>query len=202
MPAPASSALVSIVQAHRAAQAKLAEGVAALDERERRLRAGLEQIGQERASLEKQSQALALTEQTYRDIGVWLEHEALGGFDAQASIPDAHMEPPRTIKARIGPQRYRVFIALRAPDALTLEEVASRTRLPFKRVRDILLKDVQLGFAKRDGKQFALASAGLDLLARFEAYKRAKGDTLPNLDDPLSDDDHEESESEEESQAA
>ena len=41
---------------------------------------------------------------------------------------------------------------------------------------------------------YSLTSAGMDLLARFKAYKRMHGQPLPSADDPYSDDDRDEAE--------
>lgn len=186
----------SLAHLHRTAQAKLAEREVILERREAQLREELEKIAAERADMEERRHALALTEQIYRDMGAW-------GDSSDQEVPPmstpvspkhkAHWEPPKALRARIGPQRYRVFISFRKADRLTLDEVASYTRLPFKRARDIVLSDTHFGFLSKIGDEYTLASAGLDLLTRFEAYKRGKGETLPTLNDPLGDDDREES---------
>ena len=100
------------------------------------------------------------------------------------------------IKARIGPQRYLVLSTLRDVGPLSMEEVAEYTHLTPKRVKDALRADSQIGvvlesaayFGARIVPTFALSQLGLDLLVRFESYKRQRGEQLPTLADARDED--------------
>lgn len=104
---------------------------------------------------------------------------------------DSEQEKPKP-RARIGPQRYRMLHLLRSHPGVALSEgtIATRTDLSAKRVRDQMRGDVSDGIAVRIAEdRYAITSAGLDLLDRFESYKREKGQSLPSLTGPIGDGD-------------
>jgi hypothetical protein len=106
-------------------------------------------------------------------------------------------------RARIGHQRYRILHLLRKQEAAVLESaIAHHTGLPAKRVRDQLRSDASDGIvAEVIEGHYCITDDGLDLMARFEAYKQNKGQPLPSLQGPINDDgdgaDHDEHEMEE-----
>lgn len=108
------------------------------------------------------------------------------------NIPDemitlaAVLSPSRSKRARIGPQRYRMFHALRRSQVgMSADQVASVTGVDLKRVREQLSSDVSQGLAAEIEGGFQLTPAGHDLLDRFENYKRSKGQPLPSTQGPL-----------------
>jgi hypothetical protein len=108
-----------------------------------------------------------------------------------AESPLNSSRPPR---ARIGPQRYRIFHVLRQqhPIPVSEENISLRTGLTTKRVRDQMRGDVPDGMVRVAASgEYVITDAGLALMARFEAYKQNKGQPLPSLVGPIGDDDGE-----------
>lgn len=97
--------------------------------------------------------------------------------------------PSRKRRARVGPQRYLMLVALREGGDLSFDEIEKWTGLPAKRVREQIKLDVEQNVVEEvDGEdhripEFALSEIGLDLLTRYEEYKRRKGEPLPTLAD-------------------
>ena len=99
------------------------------------------------------------------------------------------------LKARIGGQRYIVLQAIRDAVGLTLNGAIHETGLPPKRVKDAIRADIELGVLKEVEYSsggvpvhvFVLTDVGLDLLGRFENYKRQRGQKPPNKIDVLRD---------------
>lgn len=77
---------------------------------------------------------------------------------------------------------------------LCLEDMATLTRLPYRRVKDQMVSDVRSGMVGMSGDYYTLTSAGMDLLSRFKAYKRMHGQPLPTVDDLHSEDDRDDAE--------
>ena len=90
-----------------------------------------------------------------------------------------------------------MFDALSTMDHLELDDIAALTKLNVKRVKEQMASDLKLGMVQHMGDSYAytLTSAGMDLLVRFKAYKRAHGQPLPTADDPHSGDDRDDAES-------
>ena len=86
-------------------------------------------------------------------------------------------------RARIGPQRYLMFVALRTFSRLTAINIAEETRLSVKRIREQMMADARLGIVKDYGDAFELTKIGEDLLSRYESYKKSMGHALPTLAD-------------------
>lgn len=99
-------------------------------------------------------------------------------------------------KARIGAKRYRMFYWLReCSDGLDEDALAEKTGLPSKLIRDQMSADRKDGFVELSDDQFIITDAGLDLLERFETYRRSKGLPLPTHSGPVGADDEDETQS-------
>lgn len=200
------ASLDQLLSAHQRVRADLLKQVAALNAHEASLRAELETCVTRRSSYEDQIRALDTTESLYRKmLGQQVPYVAepqviVHDADSRqvvASLPANFPKPPR---ARIGPQRYQMFIALRDLGPLTRSEIATKTNLSEKRVREQMLSDAQAGFVSERliDEKLSLSPAGTSLLERFEAYKRSKGIRLAQLGEAADDaDDQGDSESEE-----
>lgn len=118
--------------------------------------------------------------------------------------PDLTLVPPSDgaaddeprLKARIGDQRYLMLSALRIADSPSAEALASETGLNPRRVKDQMATDVENGVVAVSGERLRITPKGLDLLDRFESYKRRKGQKLPSLDDARRGDDRDEADPE------
>ena len=117
-------------------------------------------------------------------------------FNAKAPDPKAQPGGQETAKprARLGPQRYLMFDALSESGGMGLIALAADTRLNPKRIKDQMMSDLRLGMVTSDDNHYRLTPAGLDLLNRFQAYKKAHNQPLPSRDDPSSAGDQDESE--------
>ena len=113
---------------------------------------------------------------------------------APSLLGDAQALHQKQVRARIGPQRFLMLDALSTMTQLCLEDMAALTRLPYRRVKDQMVSDVRSGMVGQSGDLYILTSAGMDLLSRYKAYKRAHGQPLPTADDPQSDDDRDDAE--------
>lgn len=91
------------------------------------------------------------------------------------------------LKARVGDQRYLILDVLRNVEGAAIEFLAFRTGLPERRVRDAVVADQNLGVLEKSGvsnnleDSFRLTDVGLDLMNRFDEYRRHKGLPLPVL---------------------
>ena len=161
----------------------LQDRIRVLAGREDRARKALQAVSLERERLEAERAALRLAEQIYRRTL---------GLD-QDSGPAATVTSEGRIRARVGPQRYLMLAALRAAaEPLKLPEIAEASKLGLKRVKDQLAADEQLGVVRSDWDAYAITDVGADLLSRFEAYKRLKGEGLPSAGEASSASDEEE----------
>lgn len=100
----------------------------------------------------------------------------------------------RQVRARIGPQRFLMLDAVSTMTQLCLEDMSTLTRLPYRRVKDQMVSDLRAGMVMQSGDLYSLTSAGMDLLARFKAYKRAHGQPLPTADEMHGEDDRDDAE--------
>ena len=124
------------------------------------------------------------------------------GFDpVNSGIQDEDFEQEETstasglvkeigrLKARIGDQRYQILEVFRSVGAATVSFAVFRTKLPERRVRDAIVADLGLGVLEKkaftsDGDDVvALTEVGIDLMRRFDDYRRQKGLPLPSLPD-------------------
>ena len=182
--------------------------------REAECRQWLEECLAERQDIDRERRVLLEAEKIYRrEIDAGLEMRLLfpdasrprgvavfdidDSAEAATSVSPVGAEPPKLLKARIGPQRYRMLHALRQvrPTGLLAQDIASRTGFTFRRVKDQMLADQELGVVAAesfDPNAFKITDIGLDLLERFETYKRTRGEPLPSLTDPISEDDRDE----------
>jgi len=180
---------------NRRERAKLDARAAAVDARERDFVAGCEaerrEIDDERAALEK-------VERIYRrDYVPSLDETEIFEDPSSDTLTDsiqsrlphfasqAMSEQGTKPKARIGDKRYRMFHALRKCGSAGLEDLVHNTGEDIKRIKAQMSSDVTDGFVVRgDSGSYTLTKSGTDLLDRFEAYRRAKGEDLPPLNEP------------------
>ncbi|QCO18929.1 hypothetical protein D3869_27105 (plasmid) [Azospirillum brasilense] len=188
---PLDTTLNQILSAHVRIRSDLRLQVERISVREQELKSQLEECLAQRAKIQEQERALDTTEALYRKM---LGTNAAGGVGQLAiSIAiggkDTAVENTKPPRARIGPQRYQMFIALRTLGSLTRHEIADATNLSEKRVRDQMVSDLQLGFVAESGaeEKLSLTPAGLSLLERFEAYQKLRGKKLAQLGDATDD---------------
>src|SRR6185312_8707446 len=103
-------------------------------------------------------------EQLYRGMGLWPSDDPVNS-ESEQSKEDG---PDRKPRARFGSQRYRINASIRALGRLSAIEVASRTGLSPRRVKDQLSKDVRLGILGATERGYDLTSLGRELIERFE----------------------------------
>lgn len=190
--------LDTLLAANRALMADLDRQDAAIAERETKARAILDDCTAERRRVQEDRDALLRAEKLYRRKFV-PDDDAPATILPASGLPNGASHPkPR---ARLGPQRYRIFAFLRfheLPESIEL--IADATDLSIKRVKDQLRSDVAEGFIRAnpagpagflglsENNKYGLTRAGLDLLDRFEAYKRSKGEPLPPVTGPINED--------------
>ena len=191
--------LRDLLEANRILLTELDQRDAGVDEREAKARAIIDGCEAERREIDLDRQALLTTERLYRRRFVPLDEDAPAPIRAADGVMELlTRQKPR---ARIGPQRYRVLAILRLKNvAIAPEEISATTNLTLKRVKDQLRADMaeRIIGATGDGR-YGLWPAGLDLLERFEHYKRSRGEPLPSITGPINDE-AEEAESEQQSE--
>lgn len=185
--------LQKLLEANEFLRADIAQRLERVDEREARARAVLGDCEAERRELGSELAIIDEADRLYR-------RRFLPASDQSGEAKSAKTEDIEAVgrqhRARIGPQRYRILVALRkSRTALALGMIVLQTGLSYKRVRDQLRADLTDGFIAEQGGTFTLLQAGETLLERYESYKRAKGEPLPSLDEPISEDDGEDGES-------
>ncbi|MCJ2121169.1 hypothetical protein [Methylobacterium sp. J-077] len=166
--------------------------------REAEARKILEACEAERSRIKKQRDGVLETENLQLTV---LQDGTLGGSKLYGPpIPQLRSEeilasessdggPSRKRRARVGPQRYLMLVALREGGDLSHDEIEKWTGLPAKRVREQIKLDVEQNVVEEvEGDdpripEFALSDIGLDLLNRYEEYKRRKSEPLPTLAD-------------------
>lgn len=123
------------------------------------------------------------------------------GFDSDEPSGDQESDQEDTVessgpvkelgklKARVGDQRYLVLDVFRSSSPATINHATFRTKLPERRVRDAIVADLHLGVLEKRGstplgeETFGISEVGLDLMRRFDDYRRQKGLPLPRLPD-------------------
>lgn len=170
------------------------------------MRRDLEQCAIERRNIDRERQTLLEAAQIYdRELQSGVPVRAL--FEGVAIIPPetrtvSAPETDKPLRARIGPQRYRMLHALRERGSpVSTQELALITGLGPRRVKDQMMDDCAIGVVISEtgpaDTSHRITEIGLDLLERFEAYKRTRGQALPSLIGPLRDDGHDDVDPEE-----
>lgn len=186
---PLDATLNQILTAHARIRSDLRSQVEAISMREQELKALLEDCLVRRAKIQEQERALDTTEALYRKMLGTNADGGVGQLAISVAIGAKDAEPQKPPRARIGPQRYQMFIALRTFENLSRHEIAEVTNLSEKRVRDQMVSDLQSGFVYERGaeEKLSLTPAGLSLLERFEAYQKLRGKKLAQLGDATDD---------------
>lgn len=187
--------LEGLLEANRVLLSDIDQRAAKLDERESRAHSILRECAAARQEIEQDRATVLAIDRLYR-----LRFVPDGSRDFQplsaeplnvASGPD-HSENRPKGRARIGPQRYRMLAFLeresRSLHGFSLSQVADATGLGQRRVRDQMRSDSLDGVVQEQDGHFRITPQGIDLLERFRAYKESKGELLPSLDGPISDD--------------
>ena len=182
---PPDATLNQILSAHSRIRSDLRMQVERLAVREQELKHQLEDCLVRRAKIQEQERALDTTEALYRKMLGASAEGSIGQLAISVAIGAKDTDSPKPPRARIGPQRYQMFIALRTFENLTRHEIAEVTNLSEKRVRDQMVSDLQSGFVYEMGaeEKLGLTPAGLSLLERFEAYQKLRGKKLAQLGD-------------------
>jgi hypothetical protein len=201
----ASIDLNLLLDAHRLAMSDLDQRSAQVDRQEDKARRLIEDCAAQRQEIERDRATLLAAEQIYRRRFI-PDDEAPLRFASAAGRPPAEVDGdqrPKT-RARVGPQRYRMltFLRHRLAQPASPVEISAATGLTQTRVRKQMRSDVADGFVEEIDDLFHINPSGLALLDRFEAYKRSKGEPLPPLDGPISDDEDETDDREPEELAA
>lgn len=187
---------------YAAALAATAEVLALLDQRlrlngekEAAIQRSLERCHDERAELENERKTLTAAADLYRryqrPAGLAATEQTTGDLHSGALplLPTQVTSTIPGVRARVGPQRYRILATLRLwARVATYEEVIAATNLTSKRVRKQVKSDLQDGFIVASPDGIALAEKGYELLERFENYKKSHGEALPPISGPLDDD--------------
>jgi hypothetical protein len=105
---------------------------------------------------------------------------ALYAPSAPNSTPE---EGQPKLRARIGEQRYRMFLALELLGPLTMADMIAMTGLGQKRIHDQMSSDMRIGVVEEKNGRFALTDLGMDLKRRYDAYAAQRGKRLPTLED-------------------
>ncbi len=185
------SDIEALVRLHEAALEGLSERVRVLEEQEAAARAHLDVLAGERRILESERAALAEAEKIYRRMFGWSEPSSLVWDEERqrASMEllfgskekKSDTDEPQKIRARIGPQRFQMFTALKSHGPLSIDEIVLATDLPVRRVKDQMTSDLASKNVSVIDNDYQLTDAGLDLLNRFIEYKRSRGEPLPPL---------------------
>lgn len=147
--------------------------------REAKARAILDACANERKIIDAERSAISTAEAIYRRL-----------LCAPPRVEPLDASEPQS-RARVGTQRYLMLGALRAGGRLSTDALMNATNLSARRIRDQMRADTADGFVALEEELYVLTDKGNDLLNRFEAYKRNKGEPLPSLDGPIADDERE-----------
>jgi hypothetical protein len=199
-----------VIEGIRALHARLRKDLdiaeANVSEEEERLLTAIAKCATDRATIQQKREALAQIEAMYRPLfensdflspSQAAEMRALDrlvGLSAPNVVSVSEQIPakkPQT-KARIGDQRYRMFVCLSGSKEYTDMQVLSViTGVTERRVRDQMAEDTANGFVQTapEGEKYLLTEQGEDLLARFIASRTARGIPLPSNVAPPTDDD-------------
>jgi DNA-binding HxlR family transcriptional regulator len=191
----------SLREFHRQLRAALDEREAGVAEREAFAQqvlsacaAARQQIVQDRATLEAAESVYArLTGTSPPRLPLSLEEEPSRAAQSRETLNSAIATATAVLsgqkRARIGPQRYLILAALREHDRLPIDLIERSTGLASKRVREQLVADESVGIVSREDSygrsEYALTTAGHDLLSRYEAYRSSKGLPLPTRESVL-----------------
>lgn len=180
----------------RSANQQILDGLAAQDEelaaREKALTDELDKIIGRRQKLKDDREILMQAGEIQARI---LMSTTAPAEPIQPAANDSVALEPVQTRARIGPQRYFMLTALRKHGPLTTHEIATATGLNLARVREQMKSDAPVYVRQGpldDGAnpRMVLTPAGLELLSRFEGYRKSQGKPLPTLGG--SDDDEDE----------
>ena len=187
-------AFMSVEQSIRAVAEIQREISLALDRREAALAPRLEKAQNElRACLEEQAQIQSERSSLSKAQKLYAEHFGIDWSDVIRTEDSFTVaEDPSSEKkkrTRIGPQRYRMWMAIRNAGALAEWDIAKATQMDSRRVRSQMYSDGVLGYIDGTANGYVLTSSGNELLTRFERYKKDRGEPLPSLEGgPISDD--------------
>jgi hypothetical protein len=179
--------LAAILAANRKLFAEIDSREATIRKRETEARREVEACEEAQRQLESERATLRQAEDLYRKAFAGASESAPADVTAPAGATlddvttDARLVQKR---ARIGPQRYLMFMALRTFGKLSAITIAEETHLSVKRIREQMAADARLGTVyDYGGDVFELTKGGHELLIRYEVYKKAMGHTLPTLAD-------------------
>lgn len=149
----------------------------------------IEDCDREHAESTKRQAALSHTIAQYQDLLALIGSPAATGMAALAKSK---------LVARLGAQHYRMLHALRDNGPMGLDDLARASIASPRRVRVQMAEDSQ---AERrivaiNNGLYELTPTGVDLLRRFEEFRRSTGQDLPSLDAPPSDADRDEADPE------
>ncbi len=172
---------------------------AELDTRESNAKAAITQAEAELEQIAVERGTLVYTEQMYGRYWPWPAEEENPSGATEQEPPSFSFEnstepvqgKSRLPRARFGPKRYRMLIAVRDLSELSAEGVAAKTNLALRRVKDQLGTDTASGILNLLGDTYQITPLGRDLLTRFEVEQRRSGKRLPSFDDSSADEDHE-----------
>lgn len=142
-----------------------------------------------RANADKRSVILQAQNLQLEALGVRPEEPR---SEQPASTEPQVTEVGKQSRARIGPQRYHIFVALRNHGPKTVEGIVGMTHLTTKRVKEQLRTDsddgyVRSWFGEPSVEVFDLTDSGRELLVRFENYRRSNNKPLPTLAEAAAD---------------
>lgn len=179
--------LDALTELNRPVREELGRREALAAEREAQARREVEDCERERSQVAVDRSALDRVEELHRQLSGSRpagegEREVGSGLTPS---PDSDLKA-KPLRARVGPQRYLMLVAIRDRGSASPEEVAEVTGLQLRRVRDQLSDDREKGFvAIVDDGGLALTARGVEQLAVFEAAKASRGERLPTFEDAV-----------------
>lgn len=160
----------------------------------------LEDCAREHEASAKRQAALSQTILQYEDL-LRLAGGTPPSGEAPAPVPNEAEQPPTAhgrdeakpkLVARLGDQHYRMLYALRDKSRLSLPALATASVVSQRRVKVQMAEDAKRGVVSVDGDAYELTPEGVDLLQRFEDFRRNARQELPSLNPPLSEADRDE----------
>ena len=194
------SDIASLRDLHRQLIEKLDQRLTQVATREADLKRALEACAAERREIDRERHVLVQAAEIYdREFNEGVPTKPL--FEQMPPVEPPPAAAPeeaiRPLRARIGPQRYRMFHTMRENDRpISSDDLAALTGLSKRRVKDQMLEDHAAGVVSsvpypNGPVRYLLTPVGLDLLERFERYKKARGESLPAVSGPFLDDEEE-----------
>jgi len=176
-----------LLQAHALINADLDRRQDAVAKAEERARSILASCEMERENIASARAHLQAVEMMYRQRFAPNDE---GEVAASASLTVGLVGRPKP-RARVGEQRYRMLhcLRIRPGEWVSQSEIALATGLNLQRIRRQMKVDAEDGIVSEQGDQYRITPLGLDLLGRFETYKRSRGEPLPALHGPVSEED-------------